>query len=157
MNAEQLEASHRHHSASFFHRCWTLLDQADRSAADEVEMEAAAWASLAHWQARTDVTPRNLSIAHWLLSRVFATLGRGEASAQHAALSPGAAGAEAPFFVGYAWEAVARAAVVQGRAEAAEEALGCARESLAEVDDEDSATLLRRDLKAVEELLRPMR
>jgi hypothetical protein len=68
-------------------------------------------ASHYHWTKRQDCTPTNLSIGYWQTSRIYAMLGqpaharqfgqRSLETAQNANLEP--------FYLGYAYEALARA------------------------------------------------
>jgi len=68
-----LGTAHKYFAASCFNQTWIHLESAERCPADNEEMRALAHASLWHWQQRQDCTTRNLSIAFWLLSRVYAT------------------------------------------------------------------------------------
>jgi hypothetical protein len=104
--------AHRHFSADCFNRTWTLIEKADRTPAETDAMVLCAIASLWHWTQRSDCTDQNLSIGHWQVSRVFAIAGQGENAMQHGLRCLALADGAPPFYVGYAHEAIARAAFV---------------------------------------------
>ena len=65
-----------------FNSTWTLIEKADRTAAETDEMIHRAHASRWHWgRIGSNV---NLARGEWLCSRVYATLGRGEPALWHA-------------------------------------------------------------------------
>jgi DNA-binding transcriptional MerR regulator len=75
-------ATHRQLGVDLYNSTWTLIEKADRTAAETDEMIHRAHASRWHWaRAGTDV---NLARGEWLCSRVYATLGRGEPALWHA-------------------------------------------------------------------------
>ncbi len=113
----QLDAeTHRALGAGLFNRTWDLLEIEGRTAAQDDEMIDTAHASAWHW--RQVGTVANLARAHWMCSRVYAVLGRGEASLHHArravaVLDAGGDGVE-DWDGAAAAEAMARALVVSG-------------------------------------------
>jgi hypothetical protein len=122
--------AHRHFSVHCFNRTWDLIDKPNRTQADDEAMVLCALASLWHWTQRADCSDQNLSIGHWQISRACALAGQGDAALQHGRRSLELAKGLAPFVVGYAHEALARAALVRkDRVEFAEhlrEAKSCA-------------------------------
>ena len=68
---------------------------------------AATW----HWTQRPDCTSTNLSIGYWQTARIYALLGQAENARRYAQMcfevsqQPGVK----PFFLAYAYEALARA------------------------------------------------
>lgn len=146
-------AAHRHFAVSCFNEAWAVIDAPDRSAEDELRMLVLAYASLHHWMQRPDATDRNRSIGCWQISRVHAILGEaapalrwGLAALEHAR----DAGA---FYVGYAHEAIARAAACAGDADLAREHLARARAALDAIEDADDRAPLARDLDAIQRTL----
>ncbi len=137
---------HRKMAAALFNRTWELLDAADRSAEDQLEMLSAAYGSRYHW--RQIGEPKNFSVSDWQVARVLAVAGEAGRAAEHAAESLRLAQEHdlGPFYAGYAHEALARAAAVAGDVAARDEHLAAARAHLAEIDDEDSAAMLQADL-----------
>ncbi len=142
---------HRYFSAEAFNRVWELMEKEGRSVGEDEEMVMAAWASLWHWMKRPDVMEKNLSVGHWQLSRVYAVLGRGEEALRHGEESlrhAGGAGVR-DFYVGYAHEAIARAARILGRRELMEKHVAEGRRIAAGIADAEERTTLEGDLNAV--------
>ncbi len=75
-------AIHRQLGAGLYNRTWDLMELEDRTADQDDEMVDTAHASAWHW--RQVGTEANASRAHWILSRVYAVLGRGQEALYHA-------------------------------------------------------------------------
>jgi len=144
-----LDRAHRHFAADCFNRTWTLIEKADRSPADDEAMLLAASASLWHWTQRADRTDQNLSVGHWQLSRVYSLLGRGEDAMRHAERSLQYASGSPPFYVGFAHEAIARAALNLGNAALSQEHLQQAQSLAATVSDPQDRVMLEMDLQSL--------
>ena len=108
-------------------------------------------ASLWHWKQRTDCKPDNLSIAYWQLSRVYVL-------AEHADLARiygekcekvSVDAKLSPFFLGYAYEALARAAVLSKDFAAARRHLEKAKALLAKITDDGEKEFLAADLDSI--------
>ena len=86
-------------------------------------------ASLWHWTQRDDCSDTNMSIGYWRASRVYATVGLAGESMRYATLCLEASVRPnvPPFYAGYAFEALARAAHVAGHRDAAREHLAESR------------------------------
>ena len=106
--------AHQWFSADCFNRTWGLLDKAERTPEEDEQMISLAHASIAHWREREDCANQNLSIGYWQLSRIHAVLGRAENAKHYGQLCLSVSTEEPPFFLGYAHEALARAAKVAG-------------------------------------------
>lgn len=147
METYEAEA-HRHFSAVCFNGTWGLLDKPERTPAEDELMLQMAHASFYHWLRRTDCTPINRSVGYWQLSRVYAVLGQGDNALRYAesCVALNATGEMPPFYVGYAWEATARAQLGLGDHAAVAAAMAHAREALAQVTDEGERTALANDL-----------
>jgi hypothetical protein len=145
-----VESAHRRFSAECFNATWNLLDKTDRAPAEDVALVAVAQASLWHWMQRPDCTDKNLSIAYWLLSRVYSVTQNGGEARRYAELSlelarrPGVA----PFALAFAHEAVARSASLQGDADAVARHLADAR-ALSEGLDAETSKRLLADLDGI--------
>jgi len=63
---------------------WALLGKETRDDKDNRRMEHFALASLHHWQNSPSYQPLNAQRGHWLVSRAYAVLGRGEQALGHA-------------------------------------------------------------------------
>jgi len=140
---------HRFFSADCFNRAWELMEKASRSAAEDELMISTCLASLWHWTQREDCTARNLSIGYWQASRVYALLGQAENAARYAGICLRHSAEQPPFYLGYAHEALARAALLRGDKRAVLEHLTEARRLLEKVDDAEDRALLQKDLDSL--------
>lgn len=109
-------------------------------------MILSALASLWHWMQRPDCTRQNLSIGHWQASRVYALVGQGENALRHARRSLEYADGLSPFYVGYAHEALVRAARILGDRTLAADHLAAAQACAAKVADAEERKMLEDDL-----------
>ena len=141
--------AHRYFSVECFNRAWELIDQPARTAAENDEMLLRASASLWHWTQRDDCTPRTLSVGYWQMARVHALLNQPEAARHYGELSLQSAANEAPFFLGYAHEALARAANVAGEQALMQHHLDEARQCAVQVAEGDERTMLEKDLQSI--------
>ncbi len=139
---------HRALAAGLFNRTWDLLSIEGRSAEQDDEMVDTAHASAWHW--RQVGNPANAARGHWLCSRVYAVLGRGEPAVHHARraaeiIERGGEGIE-DWDAAAAAEAMARALSVTGDLAAAASwkarAIG-ALEGIAAAEDRE---VIERDL-----------
>lgn len=137
---------HRYFSADYFNRVWDLLDQAQRTREEDEQMISMCHASLAHWRDRDDVEARHLSVGYWQLSRVYAVAGKGPPARRYARLCLEASAGEAPFYIGYGYEALCRAARLKGEHQEAVQYLADARRQLDLVADDDERKALGADL-----------
>ena len=63
---------------------WNLLDKKERSGQDDLRMVMFAKASLYHWKKSPKFQHINEQRGEWMISRVFAVLGKGEKALSHA-------------------------------------------------------------------------
>lgn len=145
-----VDLAHRHFAADCFNRTWTLIEKGHRTAADTEAMVLCALASLWHWTQRGDCTNRNLSIGHWQVARVYALAGQGENAMLHAQRSLELAEGSPPFYVGYAHEAMARAALLVNDRERFQAHLNRARDCAAAVTEAEERQPLDQDLRLLE-------
>jgi hypothetical protein len=145
-----INLAHRHFAADCFNRTWELIQKPTRTSAEDEAMVLAALSSLWHWTQRPDCTPRNLSIGHWQVSRVYALLGQGGNAMRHALRSIELAEGSSPFYMGYAHEAAARAALLLKDFNAFRMHLNKARSYAAAVADSEDQAPLDADLSALE-------
>lgn len=134
-------------SAECFNLTWDLLVRPERSKEEDAEMVRLAQESLEHWNHRADVTDRNRSIGHWLVSRACAVADRHAEAWEHGLQALEFAREDTPFYLGYAHEALARAAKGLRRQQAMEEHLKEARALAAQVQDAEQRLMLRGDLE----------
>lgn len=137
---------HRDVAVALFNRTWELLDKEARSVSENAEMLTAAFASRYHWRQVGEA--KNFSVSDWQVSRVAAVLGYPDLAEDYGqrALEVAATAQLPPFYVGYAYEALARAARLAGNRNAVEKHLAAAQEMLDMVDDAGERDLLAPDL-----------
>lgn len=152
MSSESIvdDAAHREIAVALFNRTWELLDKENRTSVDDAEMLTAAFASRYHWRQIGDA--RNFSVSDWQVSRVAAVLGYPDLAEEYGRCSLEAAAAAhlQPFYVGYAHEALARAALLAGDRTAFAKHLAAAHEMLDQVSDAGERDLLAPDLAELE-------
>jgi len=138
---------HKKFAAAAFNHAWDFIDLKTRTDEDVRQMLDAAHASSWHWRHRDDATPQNRSVADWQLSRVHALAGSGAIALDYGNLClVTAIETGLPFYIGYAYEAIARANWVLGHLDDARAALAAAEEQITLVSSVDEVALLRPDL-----------
>ncbi len=143
-----LQKAHHFFAANCFNQTWDYIDKPARTSEEGLAMLLASMASLWHWTQRKEVTPTNLSVGYWQLSRVYALLGQAENARQFGQYCLQASRKEGvpPFYLGYAYEALARAEKVAGEADQAKTYLSLAREACEKVSDDEEKKMLLKDL-----------
>jgi hypothetical protein len=149
--AFDVAAVHRFFAAQCFNDAWELIEKRDRNADDDERMLLLSMASLWHWTQRADCTPTNLSIGYWQVARIYALLGQVD-NARHYGLRCRAVsqteGVE-PFYLGFAYEALARAEAVTGNAAKRDEYLREAYALSERITDTEERQMLLNDLKTI--------
>ena len=143
---------HKKFSADCFNKCWTLIDKPDRSQEDVENMLLLSHASLWHWKQRDDCKPVNLSIGYWQVSRVYVLAGEYDMAKLFGekCLKVGIDNKLAPFNIGYGYEALARAELLQKNTAKVKELLVKARKELEKVTDKEERTYLEADIVNLE-------
>ena len=141
-----LVAAHKHFSAWCFNRAWDLIEKPDRTEADGRMMVALSQASIFHWLNRPDCGDRNLSVGYWQASRIHALVGSAQEAMRHAETCLGYSTNLEPFDLGYAYEALARAAGLTNDVVRLAEYLARAESLAVQVSDEEDRRLLTADL-----------
>ena len=146
-----LQAAHRFFAAECFNRAWDLIDKPDRTPDEDEQMIRLSLASTWHWTQREDCTPTNLSVGYWQTARIYALLGQASNARRYGQLCLAASQGEdiLPFYLGYAYEALARAESVSGHADKVAEYLALAREAAARVPDPEARSALLADLESI--------
>ena len=142
--------AHQFFAADCFNKTWAILDQPSRSARDDEQMLLLSHASLWHWTQREDCTDLKLSVGYWLISRVFAVLQRGDDASRYAERCLAVSHSQNSFYLGYAHEALARAARLQGDADKTSDHLSEARRLAALVTNSDERAMLENDLDSIQ-------
>ncbi len=143
-------SAERMFAVDLFNATWDLLESESRTAEDDRTMLGAALASRFHW--RHVGEPKNFSISDWQVSRVFAELGDVVRAREYAgsALEIATEYGLGPFYVGYAEEALARAAALAGDDGEREHWMSRARASLDDIEDAETKALLAADLDEID-------
>lgn len=146
-----IQAAHRQFSAQCFNETWDLIMKSDRTPKQDDEMLASTMASYWHWTRREDYAPGNASVGFWQISRVFALLGQPENAKRFAkrSLEVTIGTDVGPFYVGYAYEALARAESVAGNMAKTKEYLDHAYKLADAVEDNESKKWLLDDLATI--------
>lgn len=148
---EDLSRWQRALAPRIFNHTWKLLDAEALTREEEEEMLAAAFAQRHLWYQVGDA--RNHAIADWQVSRVAAVLGYADLARRFGerSLEVAVENGLDPFVVGFAHEAIARAAADVDDVETFTEHLELARAQLAEVDDDEDREVLAADLAEMSE------
>jgi hypothetical protein len=144
-----IAAAHKYFAAHCFNRAWDLIDKESRSTEEDRLLIALNQASIYHWMQRPDCEDERLSIGYWQASRIQALLGNAAESRTHAQTALSFSRDLAPFYLGYAYEALARAEAVAGNHAAAAEYIAKAREQVARVSEADDRNALLKDLDSI--------
>jgi len=138
-----------------FNKCWTIIDKKDKTAEDIENMLLLSYTSLWHWKQLQNCQPLNLSIGYWQISRAHVLAGQYQMARFFAdkCLKVGLEKQLPPFYIAYAYEALARAEILNKNKKEAGEYLGKARQLSQQVTAEEEKHLLEADLAVVEKKL----
>lgn len=142
-------AAHKYFSAHCFNQAWDLMDKAVRTSEEDEQMIRLNQTSLWHWTKRDDCTSKNMSIGYWQASRIYALLGRAQDARKYAMLSLENSRNEDSFYIGYAYEALARAEKVARDTAKMKEYLQKARQCAEKVSDAENRKILETDLDSL--------
>jgi tetratricopeptide (TPR) repeat protein len=145
--------THRQLAGKCFNHVWDLLDKKERTKQEEEQMVHLCHASFWHWTQVEDHTQQNLSIGYWQLSRVYSEIGNGEQALHYAhhCIAVSLEAKLAPFYIGYAYEALARAQMTVDQVEQALKSIETADTYTSLVTILDSKQLLTTDLENMKE------
>ena len=145
-------AAHRFFAAECFNKAWGLMDKNQRTAEEDEEMLRLSLSSHWHWTQREDCEPSNRSVAYWQSARIYALLGRADDARRHAqsCLEWSRREGVLPFYVGYAYEALARAELVAGNRAKMDEYLAAARRVTESIVDPEEKQMLLADLETLQ-------
>ena len=151
MNNQSDNLTHRGLAASCFNQTWEYLRKPEITAKEAEEMIHVSHASFWHWNQVEDHTPLNISIGSWQLARVYAVAGlpeRAEYFAQRC-VEVGETNDLPPYYVGYGYEASARAKALQGDRKAAQDLISRAKRLAEQVQELDDRIVLLDDLNTI--------
>ncbi len=144
-----LEAAHRYFAAHCFNRAWDLIEKKDRTPEDDRMMVALNQASLFHWSHRPDNDNKRRSVGYWQASRIQALLGNAIEARRYADVCLSYSYELEPFYLGYAFEALARAAKMAGNAAENKEFLAAAAAQAGAVSRKEDRAALEADLDSL--------
>ena len=146
-----LDVAHRYFAAGCFNKAWELMDKDDRTPEEDAEMLRLSLASHYHWTQRPDYDDTAASVAYWQTSRIYALLGQAQDARRSGELCLRASQGKGvgPFFLGYAYEALARAASLAGDARQAQAHVAEARRCAQAVADAGDRQALLDDLAVI--------
>lgn len=144
-----LAAAHRRFAVNCFNYAWELIEQPERSPEEDEVMIHVAHASLWHWSRHEDCSGRNRAIGYWLLARVYVLARRPEEARRYARLCLSYSRDEGPFYLGYAYEALARAEHNAGETALAGAYLKLAAEQAELVEEPEEHRQLVEDLRTI--------
>jgi len=142
---------HKNIASEGFNKCWHYIDMATRTVAEDEEMRRMAEVSFWHWMQVDGHTKENESVGYWQLARVYAISSRYHMASYYAdkCIEVSEGNELAPFYIGYGYEAKARAFALSGRLEEAREALDEAYEFTDIITDPESKELIIADLDQI--------
>jgi hypothetical protein len=146
-----LFTAHKYFAAQCFNQTWDYIDQPARTKDEEDTMLRLSLASLWHWTQREDCIPTNLSVGYWQVSRVFALLQQADNARHYGELCLEASQKEGvlPFYLGYAYEALARAELVAGNRGKMADYLVQAQHTITLISDAEEKKMLLKDLETI--------
>jgi len=146
-----LETAHRFFSTDCFNRAWDLIEKEDRTLEEDEEMLNLSMASLWHWSQRPDFGAKEKSIGYWQVARILAITGRPEMATVFAQRCLEVTEeADLPvYYLGYAYEALARAAMAGRNRIAAVRYLAQAKAAADQEPNEEDREVLRDDLATI--------
>ncbi len=148
-----VQKASRHFAAVAFNYCWELIEKADRTPDEDDEMLRLAEASFWHWKNFDGHTDENLSIGYWQLARVYVLANHPDRALRYAerCIEISDTASLEPFYIGYAYEAHARALKAKGDDAACCEVLATAYAIAESVTGSESRDQLLADLETLGE------
>jgi hypothetical protein len=144
------KALHRSLGIEYFNAAWDLIDQAERSADDGLEMLLLAAASRLHWQYAGGGT-EELATGDWQVAHVASILGHGGLALAFAKrnLEVATRAGWRGWRLGSAHEGMARAAATAGDASLRDEHVAAAHTALADEPDAEARGVVAGQLETV--------
>ncbi|MCM8534652.1 MAG: hypothetical protein NE334_01810 [Lentisphaeraceae bacterium] len=152
---EGLQLLHNTFSAGCFNKTWSYLDKTELTDEEKEDMIATSYASLWHWKQRDDCKAENLSVAYWQLGRVHcvaADLSTAKSFGDKC-LKVSLKGKLSPFYIGYAYELLLNAAVLNKDKNEATKYLKLANEQLELIKDKNNKKYLSDDINKLKKSL----
>lgn len=147
-----LQAAHKYFAAHCFNAAWDLIEKQDRTPEEDEQMIRLNQTSIWHWTQRDDYSRKNASIGYWQASRIYALVGEADNARKYGLLCLEVSDSDEiePFYLGYAYEALARAESVAGNKDKMNEYLVKARQIAVQVDKAENRKWLEDDLESIQ-------
>jgi DNA-binding transcriptional MerR regulator len=138
-------------AAQLFNQTWRLMEQEQRSQAEDDRMIHTAHASRYHWGQVPTATPAHLARGEWQVSRVYCVLARPEPAMHHAqrVLDICLENGIGDWDLAFAYEALARASAVGGDQEAARGFTDKALAAAEEIVEDGERDVVLADLETI--------
>lgn len=145
-------AAHKFFATDCFNKAWDLIDKPERTAEEDEEMVRLSLTSHWHWTQRDDCSQTNISVGYWQTSRIYALLGQADNALRYGQLCliVSQQANVPPFFLGYAYEALARAESLSGDSPALKSYLQEANNIADQIEDNDAKQMLLNDLATIQ-------
>jgi len=146
---EAVMQAHRFFAADYFNKCWDYIDKPDRTPEDDLMMIHAAHASRAHWEAVGDIS--NYAVGEWQISHVYAILNNPQEALYYgtACLNICKNNQIDGFNLGFAYEALARAEMLLGNQQKADEYIALGTKAAEKVEEKEDREYLLNELKSI--------
>jgi hypothetical protein len=141
-----VSAAHKYFAAHCFNQAWELIEKKERTPEEDLLMVALNQASLYHWSQRPDCSDKNRSVGYWQASRIQSILGNTTEARRYAEVCLSYSHDLEPFYIGYAFEALALAEKIAGNSSKCSEYLAAAEEKVKSIASEEDRELLEKDL-----------
>ncbi|MCF7910949.1 MAG: hypothetical protein K9M99_00350 [Candidatus Cloacimonetes bacterium] len=141
--------AHRFFAADYFNKCWDYIDKPERTPEDDLMMIHAAHASRAHWEAVGDAS--NHAVGEWQISHVYAILNNPTEALYYgnACLNICENNQITGFNLGFAYEALARAEMLQGNLQKAEDYVALGIKAAQDVKETEDREYLLNELNSI--------
>jgi hypothetical protein len=150
MSDLDIQQAHHHFSTHCFNQTWTLIDQESLTKEETERMLHLAHASFWHWSQRPDNDATKRSVGYWQLARVYTLAQQAERANYYAERCQELSKNAGPFYLGYAYEALARAARLSGDDQRAEQHAQQARKLAKQISDVEDRAVLLKDLDTLD-------
>lgn len=141
-------------AAQAFNQCWDIIDKTDKTDEDFLKLIEKAHESYSFWLSVKSHTPKNISIAFWMLSRAYVLANESNMALIYAKRCIDVSDSEQvdSFYLAYGYEALARTYFLTNDKQKSKEAIEKARETVKTTQEKDISWFLN-DLKEIEDQL----
>jgi hypothetical protein len=146
---EEIDLWHRRFGAGLFNQTWELIETENRTADEDDEMLAAAFASRLHWGPIGDAS--NHATGDWQIAHVLSLLGHGELAVRFAekALRTVESAGIGDYLLASAFEGVARAYAAAGNQAERDRYVQLASQALDQIADPEDRKVIEEQLSTV--------